>query len=133
MELKVIRQIFTDKSTIGKLFIDGEFECFVLEDVVRDHKIKHETAIPYGRYEVVITFSDRFKKPLPLLLSVPEFSGIRIHSGNDRSATSGCLLLGCTRGVDFVGESRSAMEAFMPKLREGLEKGKVFITIERGE
>jgi len=130
MKLLLKRIHKTNNSTIGELFIDGKFECYVLEDIEREVKVHSKTAIPKGTYEVVITMSNRFKINLPLLLKVPNFEGIRIHAGNTAKDTEGCLLLGQTRGVDFVGNSKKAMFNFMPKLREGLKKGKVFITIE---
>jgi hypothetical protein len=97
MNLKLVRTDFTDKSTIGELYtIDDkgteEFLSFILEDVVREEKIKNETAIPYGQYKVVITHSPRFRRNLPLLLDVPNYFGVRIHPGNSASNTEGCLL-----------------------------------------
>jgi hypothetical protein len=97
MELKLNRIFFAETYTIGKLYIDGKYYCDTLEDVVRPEtapKVQHQTAIPFGHYEVVVTMSNRFKKLLPLLLNVPKFDGIRIHSGNTDSDTSGCILVG---------------------------------------
>ena len=130
MELKLKRLHKTNNSTIGELFINNKFECYTLEDIERESKVYGKTAIPKGRYEVVMTMSNRFKVVLPLLLKVPNFEGIRIHAGNTASNTEGCILLGQTRSTDFIGASRKAMAKFTPKLREGLKKGKVFITIE---
>ncbi len=130
MKLLLKRLHKTQNSTIGELSIDGKFECFVLEDVERDQKIYSKTAIPKGTYEIIITMSNRFKIELPLLLKVPNFEGIRIHAGNTAKDTEGCLLLGQTRSIDFVGSSKKAMANFIPKLKNGLKKGKVFITIE---
>ena len=130
MKLNLKRIHKTNNSTIGELSIDGKFECYVIEDVERETKVFGKTAIPKGTYEVVITMSNRFKNPLPLLLNVPNYEGIRIHTGNTALDTEGCLILGQTRSIDFVGRSKLAMSAFMPKLKEGLKNGKVFITIE---
>ena len=55
MDLQLIRKQFTEHSTIGELSVDGAFECFTLEDVVRPVKIKGMTAIPAGSYEIVVT------------------------------------------------------------------------------
>ena len=83
MELRLVRETFTAVSTIGRLMVDGLFDSYTLEDVVRDGpKIPGRTAIPYGRYQVIIDYSNRFKRPMPLLLNVPGFTGIRIHQGN---------------------------------------------------
>jgi len=83
MKIDLVRHVFTPRSTIGSLYVDGKFECYTLEDVVRlGEKVYGETAIPEGTYEVQITFSNRFKRDLPLLLKVPGFEGVRIHPGN---------------------------------------------------
>jgi hypothetical protein len=131
MKLNLIRKEFTTISTIGDLLIDGKFYCYTLEDMYRDKKIKKVTAIPYGTYEVIINFSDRFQKPMPLLLNVPNFEGIRIHNGSTADHTEGCILLGFTKSKDFIGNSKLAFNQFMPKLQAGLKTGKVFITISR--
>ena len=131
MKLDLIRKEFTTISTIGDLLIDGKFYCYTLEDMYREKKKKGVTAIPYGTYEVVINFSNRFQKPMPLLLSVPGFDGIRIHNGNTADHTDGCILVGFTKGKDFIGNSKSAFTQFMPKLQAGLKVGKVLIEIIR--
>lgn len=131
MNLQLQRHTFTDKSTIGSLYVDGVFECYTLEDVVRPEgvKIKGETAIPYDEYEVIIDFSNRFQKPMPHVMNVPMFDGIRIHPGNSDVDTEGCILLGKSKSVDFIGNSREAFGAFFPKLQSGLTRGKVMLDI----
>ena len=62
--------------------------------------------------------SNRFKKVMPLLLNVPEFEGIRIHSGNTNHDTEGCILVGKTRSTDFIGGSRTAFTSLMAKLQK---------------
>jgi hypothetical protein len=106
LELKLIRKNFTEQSTIGELSVDGAFECFTLEDKVRPVKIKGETAIPAGTYEVAVTFSNKFQKFLPLLLDVPNFDGIRIHTGNTPKDTPDCILVGQGNGVDSISNRR---------------------------
>jgi len=117
MIIEVKRRWFTDKSTIGQMYIDGSFFCYTLEDAVRDKKIHGITAIPEGTYDLILNMSNRFKKEMPLLLNVPNFSGVRIHAGNYPSHTEGCLLVGMTRGVDSIFSSKGAFEALMAKLR----------------
>lgn len=126
-ELKLVRKWFTENSTIGELYVDGVFQCFILEDVVRGVKIPGETAIPAGRYEVRITFSERFQRELPILVAVPGYVGIRIHGGNTKKDTKGCLLTGTVTAIDYVGESLKALEALIAKLRT--LPGPMFITI----
>jgi hypothetical protein len=117
------------ETTIGQLFINGaqEFDCWTLEDVVRpegEPKVYGKTAIPKGRYEVVITMSNRFKQPMPLLKNVPGFEGIRIHPGNKAGDTDGCILVGRSRvNDDFIGESRLAYIALFQKLDRALARG----------
>lgn len=115
MQLQLVRKIFTDKSTIGELSVDGAFECFTLEDPVRPKKITGETAIPAGTYEVAVTFSNTFQKFLPLLLNVPNFEGIRIHTGNTPKDTIGCILVGEGKGADSVISSRLAFAPLFEK------------------
>lgn len=132
MQLKVLRQTYTTNSTIGSLFVDGQFECFTLEDVVRPTKIYGETAIPAGRYRVVVTFSPAFKRRLPLLVDVPQYSGVRIHPGNTKRDTLGCLLVGQGKGADVISASRAAFDALLPKIEKAALKEEVIIEIVDG-
>jgi len=116
--------------TIGKLYIDGVYFCDTLEDAVRTVKIKHETAIPEGTYQVVITMSARFKKLMPLLLNVPNFEGIRIHSGNTKEDTSGCLLVGENKEKGKVINSRLTFVKLFALIQDALRVGDVWITIQ---
>lgn len=120
---------FTAISTIGELWLGDWRECYTLEDCVRKEKIPNVTAIPAGRYEVVITFSNRFQRPLPLLLNVPNYEGVRIHPGNSAKDTEGCILVGTTRGVDYIGESRLAFNSLFDEISRVIHSGKVFIRI----
>lgn len=128
--LTVKRKWFTDKSTIGELYYDGEYLCFTLEDVVRDVKVYGQTAIPEGRYQVVLSFSNRFQKFLPEILNVPNYTGIRMHAGNKPADTEGCVLVGDAKGDDFIGNSRAAMAVLMARLGTSARRGKVWIEIK---
>ena len=116
--------------TIGRLLI-GDYSCDTLEDTVREGgvKIPHMTAIPAGRYEVVITQSPRFRCPMPLLLNVPGFSGVRIHWGNTAKDTDGCILVGENKAKGQVLNSRKAYRAVQGLLKEHLKKEKVYVDI----
>ena len=98
MKLTLKRIAKRDSYTIGKLYLEGEYFCDTLEDRVRDlnreKKIPGETAIPAGRYDVIVNVSPRFKRELPRLLNVPHFDGILIHRGNTAKDSSGCILVG---------------------------------------
>lgn len=117
MKITVKRLHKTSNSTIGELFIDGKFECYTLEDVEREIKIKSETAIAKGTYKVIINQSNRFKRLLPLLLNVPNFEGVRLHSGNSNHDTEGCILVGTTRSLDYIGNSRVAFNKLFKKMQ----------------
>jgi hypothetical protein len=133
MEMQVTRQTFTDESTIGELTIDGVHQCFTLEDKVRgesEPKVFGETAIPAGRYEVVVNFSYHFKKMLPELVAVPNFEGVRIHSGNTDKDTEGCILVGKMKGTNAISESRDAFNDLFPKIQAAAAQEKVFIEIK---
>ena len=116
MKIVVVRDTFTENSTIGKMLIDGAFFCYTLEDTIRDTKIAGETAIPYGTYKVIVNMSNRFKRLMPLLLNVPNFEGVRIHAGNVKADTHGCILVGATKGKDFIGDSKVTFNKLMTKL-----------------
>lgn len=128
MIIKVSRYDRNDKRCIGRLTMPG-FECYTLEDAEREVKIPHKTAIPTGKYEVVVSYSNRFKKMLPLLVNVPNFEGVRIHSGNTEQDTEGCILIGMNRSFDSITESRSAMAKFMPILMKALKVEKVWVEV----
>lgn len=129
MKLELKRLHRTEKSTIGELYVNGKFECYTLEDVERKEKVYGETAIDKGTYQVVVTYSNAFKQNMPLLLNVPKFQGIRIHSGNTDKHTLGCILVGQTRSVDFIGNSRLAYKSLFSKIKAAAKKEKVYITI----
>lgn len=133
MEITVIRKWKTEKSSIGELSINGVFECYTLEDKERNPKEKKvygKTAIPKGKYEIAITFSNNFKTYLPLLLNVPNYEGVRIHPGNTDADTLGCILVGSGKGKDVITESRKAFSAVFKKMQAVAKKEKIFITIK---
>lgn len=130
MLLEVRREPSTNGCTLGSLYVDGEFECFTLEDVIREvpelavekWKVDGETAIPSGTYRVILTISARFKKLLPLLLDVPGFQGVRIHSGNVAADTEGCILVGSQQREAAVLRSRLAFNALFPKIQAAIAR-----------
>lgn len=129
MKLKLVRQPSTEEATIGSLFVGDVWECWTLEDIVRKEKIYGETAIPPGTYKVIITWSPRFKKQLPLLIDVPGFDGVRIHPGNDADDTEGCILVGQTADVNWVGSSRAAFLSLYDKIQKAIAAGET-VTLE---
>jgi len=131
MLLEVRREPSANGCTLGSLYVDGEFECFTLEDVVREvalqpvalWKIPGETAIPAGTYQVIVNISNRFQRLLPQLVDVPGFAGVRIHPGNCAADTEGCILVGRRRGVATILESRLAFEALFAKIQAAIGRG----------
>ena len=143
MEIKVKRITPIDYPyTIGKMYIDGDYFCDTLEDRVRDInkngkfdngevKVAGETAIPYGRYQVVVTMSPKFKRKLPRLLNVPNFEGILIHRGNTDKDSAGCLLLGENKVKGKVINSTPYEQKLVSILKDVQSKGEeIWITIE---
>jgi len=120
MKIKIKRYEFKDTYTVGRMYINDVYFCYTLEDKVREGvKVDGQTAIPNGTYSVIIDVSTRFGKQLPHILDVPNFTGVRIHSGNTSKDTEGCILLGHTyAGKDFVGNSKLAFDVFFNKLKE---------------
>lgn len=106
----ILRRIALEQTyTIGKIYAENAFPfCDTLEDKVRPDGVKvyGETAIPAGKYKMVITWSNRFKRKLPLLLNVPGFEGIRIHPGNTAVDTHGCILVGINDVKGRVSQSK---------------------------
>jgi hypothetical protein len=132
MKILIKRIHFDPEYTIGEITVDGQVKSFTLEDAVREvpgqpvatWKIPGKTAIPAGEYEVRITTSARFGRPLPLLVEVPGFSGIRIHPGNTSADTEGCILVGTTwGGGDWITNSRVAFNAIYPLLLGAWSRG----------
>ena len=137
MNLELERKEFWEDRTLGGLYINGNFFCHTLEDKDRHlesggQKIPKETAIPTGRYKVIIDFSNRFQRKMPHILEVPFFEGIRIHTGNVPANTEGCILLGT--GIDLgthnITGSKIAFDNFFPRLEAGLKEGEVWIEIK---
>jgi len=136
MELLLTRDIFTETSTEGILEVDGEVECFTLED--KDRKIEStgdkvygETCIPRGRYKVVYDMSPKYGKLMPHILGVPYFDGIRFHPGNKAEDSLGCILVGLSRTKDWISSSGKAFDALLLKLKKAWDSGEeVWITIQ---
>lgn len=123
------------------MFVDGNFECFTLEDEVREFGVQGEgkvwgsTAIPEGRYPVTIRYSNRFQKMMMAIEGVKYFTGILIHGGNTISDTHGCILVGDAL-VDNckikAGTSTYAVKRLFDKVNKALPEG-VWITIQKAE
>ena len=144
MEVLIDRAWKKDGYTISRLYVNGElFGCNALEDTdrglrqdmhleeIKKKKVYGQTAIPRGSYECVYTYSNRFKKMLPLLKDVPGFDGIRIHSGNSAKDTEGCILVGLNLKKGMVLNSREWTNKLVSKMKEAWNrKERVIIVIK---
>lgn len=135
MELKLNRIFLGSSATIGELLVNDKHLCDTLEDRVRpeEEKVYGKTAIPEGAYEMVLSYSPRFKKILPEILNVPNFTGIRIHCGNSSADSSGCVLVGTWDGEkeDWISDSKIAFNKLMSLLEEATNnKEKITITVK---
>ena len=142
MKLKLERTYKSPTYTIGKLYIDGVYFCDTIEDTdrgltqtmtdaqIKSKKVYGQTAIPTGTYRVIISYSNKFKRQMPLLLNVPGFLGIRIHSGNTEKDTEGCLIVGKNKVVGKVIESKDTYNKLFSMLCEANKKEAIKITIK---
>jgi hypothetical protein len=138
MQIKVVRSVFSPTTTMGKMFIDEAFFAYTLEDHDRhlngdcSKKLKSKTAIDTGTYEVVVSFSNNFKRYLPLLLQVPCFEGIRIHGGNTCEDSLGCILIGEHSNMkDKIWNCASKMNRLLTMLKAVEKKEKIWIQVSR--
>ena len=124
IHITIFRDKFNKDNTLGKMYINGSFFCYTLEDAFRGVKIKHEACIPEGSYRVELTRSNRFKRILPILIGVEGYEGVRIHRGNTEGDTSGCPLVGFNRSEDRVfNQAESKLMDFLT------DKKNILITI----
>lgn len=155
MELLLYRYSTSSESTLGILFAlnhkraGREFLCYVIEDTFREHKIKHHTRIPSGKYEIKYRteggFYNKYKtrftevnneRGMLELQNVPNFKYILIHCGNTAADSSGCLLVADSVNNNqsekgFAGKSSIAYKKIYKSVAAQLDKGqKVWITIE---
>jgi|TARA_R110000796_G_scaffold71797_8_gene162828 hypothetical protein len=147
MELRVIRMYSQDDFTIGALYLENEngreFLCFTLEDEHRDEKVKGETRIPKGKYQITLRtvggFDKRYEGKFPKMhkgmlwvRDVPGFEYILIHIGNTEENTAGCLLVGDSADMKgMIGRSTNAYKNIYPRIsNELLKDNEVWITYE---
>jgi hypothetical protein len=143
MNLYLPRLVSDGRATIGTLFHNNVFQCFILEDEHRLVKKRGETRIPAGIYNIGVRteggFHERYRRRFPWhkgmlhILDVPNFTNILIHPGNDESDTEGCLLPGLSADVRpnnyFVGHSVTAYKALYQNVIEDALAGRLQIEI----
>lgn len=143
MELKVKRKQFLDDRTIGELYINDKFFCYTLEDKYRGLKntmsnseidrikINGKTACPSGRYRLILSYSIKLKRFLPLLLDVPRGKGVRMHKGSGPEYTKACICLGFkVNKENRLREYEQAENELMKILDVANKKEPLYITIQ---
>lgn len=129
MNIQLKRRYIGEGYTIGTLSIDGQYFCDTLEDAVRQVKVYGKTAIPYGRYNIILNVSPRFGRILPRLIDVPQFDGVLIHRGNTAEDTAGCILVGENKVKGKVINSTPYEIGLVKMMQEAFDRGEK-ITIE---
>lgn len=142
-ELLIQRVKLFDMASLGLLTLKESPEFFTLEDKMREipgapveqWKVAKATAMPTGRFEIIMDYSERFKREMPHILSVPGFDGIRMHGfGNIATIvnTEGCPLLGWGANMltPNVSQSLAAAQAFYDRLRATLKVERSWITVK---
>jgi hypothetical protein len=129
LHITVQRQSLKDDRTLGEMIIDGAHFCWTIEDAVRDRKVPNDTAIPTGVYEVVVNWSQRFGKALPLLMNVPGFTGVRFHGGNGPDDTEGCILVGARHDEERIWDCATTASMLTFQIRNACSSGKVFVEV----
>jgi len=134
MELLLNRIAKKETYTIGHLYKSTEYLCDTLEDKWRDlnkePKVYGQTAIPEGRYRIIMTWWAKHNKEVPILLNVPFFEGILIHAGNTAKDTEGCILVGENKVKGQVVNSQYHAQIISEMIAEAIDNNeKVFITI----
>ncbi len=120
----VVRIEGGENFTPGVLHLDGGHYCYTCEDEDRflengvTEKVYGRTAIPRGRYRLTITWSERFKRFLPLVNDVPDFTGVRFHGGNRAEHSHGCVLGGQIPTADGVASCAPVVDGLCALLRD---------------
>lgn len=117
----------------GELFIDGVKQCETLEDEKRETKVKAETAIPAGIYDIRLRadggmhakYADRynFHRGMLWLQSVPGFEWVYIHTGNTDDHTEGCILVGAVNTAEGIGRSVESYSKIYPQIADAILRG----------
>lgn len=122
--------------TTGILHEKGNILCYTLEpqwrDLVHEKKVMGRTAIPEGTYQIRMSPSKKFRRMMPYLMEVPNFTGVMIHPGNRVEDTEGCILVGERDKPNTLMYSRRTFERLYNTLFEQAneEGGELEIVIE---
>lgn len=140
MDLLLKRLKFNLSNTEGELWLNGKFFCYTIEDKVRSplgqlwkkiFKVYTKTAIPYGKYPVLVTWSNRFKRMLTGVFNVPDFVGIRIHNGTNENSSAGCIIVSYKKQKNgWLVNEKDAMNDLCSIITEAQKTEKIFLTIK---
>jgi hypothetical protein len=142
VHIRVDRYLSNEEATLSRIYLDGVFFCFGLEDQYQEVKVKDETRIPAGTYKIKLRtaggltkrYAKRysFHKGMLHLQHVPNFTYVYIHTGNNDDHTSACLLVGLGRSEEnfTVSSSRIAYSRLYKAVVDAAEKDDLTITYE---
>lgn len=154
VRLKRLRMRYDKEYSIGHIYVDGKYVCDSIEDKdrglsdqmteseIRLRKIKTLTAIPTGRYQILLNVqSPKFAKKayykqycngfLPRLWKVKGYDGILIHGGRTEKDSAGCIVVGYNTIVGQVTDWKKAFEKLYTMFSDAQKRGeKIYITIE---
>ena len=114
----IIRKTFTDESTIGELFLNGEKMCDTLELPYKDNQ-RSISCIPAGEYSARLRYprESGSRDYLHILVKdVPNRDYILFHRGNTAKDSRGCILVGLKSQQDIVHNSTLAMDLLMKEI-----------------
>lgn len=142
MDLDLDRTPSTAGTTFGQLFIDKTVFCKTLEDEIRElpgipveqWKVPDYTCIPSGRYRITMENSPRFGPDTITVNDVPGFTAIRVHGGNDKDDTEGCIIVGDQinreQGTISGAQARGVLKRLKERIHAGLQDGgEIWLTI----
>ena len=130
--IRVERYSHSENETMGRLYLDGELQCFTLEDEKREDKVRGETRIDAGTYPVVLrkritNLTTKYRNRFEWfdwhieIKDLPRHSDVYIHIGNTDDDTAGCILVGAQANKTTLSFSVKAYKALYKKVRELLE------------
>ena len=137
------RKEFLNDRTIGELILPDGTKFYTMEDKdrgisesdsvskIKAIKVAKETAIPYGTYRIMLSYSVKLKRYLALLLDVPDFRGIRIHKGSVPSSSSGCVCIGLSKTGNKLNQIVEAEDLLKAKLDAVNHTQAIYITIKK--
>ena len=131
----------TSTYTPGTLLVNGQLKWYSIEDPLSFDttpdtpdfdaltNAPNKTCIPFGLYEMAFNFSERFQKQMPIVLNVPNRSGIRLHIANSADDVEGCVAIGKRYLSGRVISSKIAFDEFMTIFVPAVMREKVFLNV----